>query len=110
LGGLLDRAASVWWCVVPWGHHSTKTSSEAGVQRWDSGQGGYCVNRGKLVSGDIDQDGRDDIVSMYDHGGSDTAEPQFHGHVVRRPGAGLGAGDRRPADHFRELSADFRRL
>jgi hypothetical protein len=54
-------------------HQSTGTSFGAGVLRWDSGQGGYCVNRGKLVAGDLDHDGVDEIVSMYDHGGSDTA-------------------------------------
>jgi VCBS repeat protein len=57
-------------------HHSTGTAFEAGVVKWE---GDYGVAKGKLVAADVNQDGRDDIVSMYDNGGSDTSLLVFNG-------------------------------
>ena len=34
---------------------------------------GWCASRATLTVGDVDGDGRDDIVAMYDHGTADTA-------------------------------------
>jgi hypothetical protein len=55
-------------------HRSTGTAFETGVLKW---QGAYCADRGTPVTGDVDGDGRDDIVALYDHGDSDTAMMAF---------------------------------
>lgn len=48
-------------------HRSTGTVFEDGVLTWDSGPGGFCTDRASLVSGDVHDDGRDDIVARYEH-------------------------------------------
>ena len=60
-----------------WVYRSSGTAFTGGVLRWDSGPGGYCANRSTPVVGDVDGDGRDDIVASYRHRGTDTAMVVF---------------------------------
>jgi hypothetical protein len=58
-------------------YRSTGSAFADGMPRWDSGPGAYCADRSTPVAGDVDGDGQDDIVALYDHGGSDTAMVAF---------------------------------
>jgi hypothetical protein len=57
-------------------YRSTGTAFADGVLRWDSGPGAYCADRSTPVTGDVDGDGRDDIVALYGTG-SDTSMQVF---------------------------------
>jgi hypothetical protein len=59
-----------------WTYRSTGNGFEPAVSEWDSGPGGYC-GAGTPVAGDVDADGRDDIVAVHDHGGGDVAAMVF---------------------------------
>jgi len=55
-------------------YRSTGTAFETGVLKWEDA---YCADRGTPVTGDVDGDGRDDIVALHDHGNSDIAVMAF---------------------------------
>ncbi|WP_370943549.1 FG-GAP repeat domain-containing protein [Amycolatopsis sp. cg5] len=52
-------------------YRSGGTAFEAGVVRWGSAAGAFCADRGTPVTGDVDGDGKAEIVTAYDHGGGD---------------------------------------
>lgn len=55
-------------------YRSTGTAfTSTAVTLHDSGAGTYCWERSKPVVGDVNGDGRDDIITMYDHSATDSA-------------------------------------
>lgn len=49
------------------GHFSGPTSA------WTSGRGKWNGDSTKLAAGDVNRDGKDDLIAMYDYGGSNTS-------------------------------------
>jgi hypothetical protein len=49
----------------------------APVTLHDSGANGYCWERSKPAAGDLDGDGKDDIVAIYENGNTDTSLKVF---------------------------------
>ncbi|MFI5735775.1 RICIN domain-containing protein [Kribbella sp. NPDC051587] len=56
-------------------YRSTGTAFAAATVMFDSGAGTFCADRAHPVVGDVDGDGKDDVVVLYDNGttGGDTA-------------------------------------
>lgn len=54
----------------------------------DSGAGGYCWERSKPVVGDVDGDGKDDVVAMYENGANDLSLK-----VLRSTGTAMTLGE-----------------
>ncbi|MFI5730674.1 RICIN domain-containing protein [Kribbella sp. NPDC051587] len=54
-------------------YRSTGTGFAAAAQWYDSGAGGYCWDKSNAVAGDVDGDGKQDVVAVYDNGAQSTA-------------------------------------
>ncbi|MFB6723684.1 RICIN domain-containing protein [Kribbella sp. NPDC056345] len=65
-------------------YRSTKTGFAAPTTAYD---GDYCVDKGHLAVGDVDADGKDDVVSVYDSGTATTLK------VFRSTGTAYTASD-----------------
>lgn len=61
----------------------------------DSGAGQYCWERSKPVAGDVDADGKDDVVAMYENGQNDLTLK-----VLRSTGTALTLSDWRRVTQF----------
>lgn len=59
-------------------YRSNGTTFAEGRHQWLSRPGGFCADRNTPVAGDVDGDRRDDIIGVYDHGGSDLAMVRFN--------------------------------
>ncbi|MEU4191472.1 RICIN domain-containing protein [Kribbella sp. NPDC026611] len=71
-------------------YRSTGTAFSAAVTVFDSGAGAFCADRAHAAVGDVDGDGKDDIVALYDNGttGTDTSL-----RVLRSAGTALTASE-----------------
>ncbi|WP_328323587.1 RICIN domain-containing protein [Kribbella sp. NBC_00382] len=54
-------------------YRSTGTAFAPATQLYDSGAGGYCAEKSHPVVGDVDGDGLDDVVAIYENGTTDTS-------------------------------------
>jgi hypothetical protein len=54
-----------------WIHRSTGTAFNAGVQTWSSTTGGWCWSQTRLLAGNFNGSGPDDVTLVYDYGSAE---------------------------------------
>ncbi|MEV0072991.1 VCBS repeat-containing protein [Amycolatopsis sp. NPDC050768] len=71
--GNSDTSFRVW--------RATAAGVDAPVTRWDSGAGGWTFTKSHWSTGDLDGDGRTDVLAMYNYGSSNTALYSWHSNT-----------------------------
>ncbi|MEV8608503.1 FG-GAP-like repeat-containing protein [Amycolatopsis sp. NPDC051373] len=86
---------------------ATAAGVDAPVSRWDSGAGGWSITKSHWTTGDLDGDGRTDVVAMYNYGSANTVLYTLHSEAGGTLGAlthhwdsGVGNFDATPAVLF----------